>query len=510
MSTFIDKLLEYSMPQNTMASKLLSLMTVMFLTAVTILPLNSAAIGDAEGDELFVEIITETGQLFENYINISGQSSIPALELVWSISHIVPFNTISTAEGSIMSSSTFTDLYVYSDVYYWNLSIPVVDFNCTCTFSIEAPNFPVIKADSIVIFAGLKNHFSVINFQPSFQNLKYANSELLQYEVTVPETNDIVFVDSDNMIFKAEICQYGVIACVSETRQVVLNHSIQSDGSFLVEIDQEFLELEDGNWYFEIFLRDSYLRLSNVDQKILTFDTMPPRVEILGVNAANEMEIEVFAVNIDDGYDSSLVALTWTITEPSGIVRGLNVDEYVSNSSVKVEFNQSGFWNISVLAIDSVGYFTKQSHEVFIENIAPEIYLQVSSPKSVASDRIVATTTQSWYIDASTTQDTANDLENLIFQWMVNDEIIHNGKNLSSINLDRAGDYDVILIVTDDDGLSTQSTIQITLEAAEGGETDRLSVTLVLACVVLVGLSIALLVKFSRNGTSFNLPKWGK
>ena len=27
------------------------------------------------------------------------------------------------------------------------------------------------------------------------------------------------------------------------------------------------------------------------------------------------MDLEVFAVNIDDGYDSSLVALTWTITE---------------------------------------------------------------------------------------------------------------------------------------------------------------------------------------------------
>ena len=312
------------------------------------------------------------------------------------------------------------------------------------------------------------------------------------------------------MIFKAEICQYGVIACVSETRQVVLNHSIQSDGSFLVEINQEFLQLEDGNWHFEIFLRDSYLRLSNVDEKILTFDTMPPQVEILGVNAANEMEIEVFAVNIDDGYDSSLVALTWTIADPSGTIRGLNVDEYVSNSSIKVEFNQSGVWNISVLAIDSVGYFTKQYHKVFIENIAPEIYLQVSSPKSVASDRIVATTTQSWYIDASMTQDTANDLENLIFQWMVNDEIIHIGKNLSSINLDKSGDYDVTLIVTDDDGLSTQSTIQITLESAEGGKTDRVSVSLILVCVVLVGLSIALLVRFSRNGTSFNLPKWGK
>ena len=215
-------------------------------------------------------------------------------------------------------------------------------------------------------------------------------------------------------MFKAEICQYGGISCVSETKQVVLNHSIQSDGTFVVEINQHFLELDDGNWYFEIYLRDSYLRLSNVDQKVLTFDTMPPQVEILGTNNATEMDLEVFAVNIDDGYDSSLVALTWTITEPSGIVRGLSADEFVSNSSVKVEFNQSGVWNISVLAMDSVGFFTKQYHEVFIENIAPEISLQVSTIESEDSGKIVATTSQSWYIDASMTQDTSNDVENLV------------------------------------------------------------------------------------------------
>ena len=124
------------MPQNTMASKLLSLMTVMFLTVVTILPLNSAAIGDAESDELFVEIITETGQLFENYINISGQSSIPALELVWSISNLDPVNSVASESEVLLESSIFTNVTISNDIYYWELSIPVNGLNCTCLFTI--------------------------------------------------------------------------------------------------------------------------------------------------------------------------------------------------------------------------------------------------------------------------------------------------------------------------------------------------------------------------------------
>ena len=113
-------------------------------------------------------------------------------------------------------------------------------------------------------------------------------------------------------------------------------------------------------------------------------------------------------------------------------------------------------------------FFTKQYHEVLIENIAPEISLQVSTIESEDSGKIVATTSQSWYIDASMTQDTSNDVENLVFQWIVDDDIIHTGKNLTNANFVKSGNYDVILVVTDNDGLSTQSTIQIVIESGVG------------------------------------------
>jgi len=237
---------------------------------------------------------------------------------------------------------------------------------------------------------------------------------------------------------------------------------------------------------------------------------MPPEVQISGAISANEMDTEVFSAKVDDGYDSSLVALTWTITEPSGIVRGLIGDEHISESSLRVEFNQSGVWNISVLAIDSVGHFTKQHHEVFIVNIAPEISLLAPSSESSDAVKIVTDISQQWHIDASMTYDTSNDVDDLIFHWIVDGEIIHVGDNLSDANLEGAGIYAVTLVVTDNDGLSTTSEIEIIIESKDDFSGSKISIVLIAVCIILIGLSIILLFRLNREENSFNLPKWGK
>ena len=494
-----------------MSSRLLPILVVFFLTTVTFSPTISGTNVDDQSSTVFFEIETSEGIIFDDIINISGESSIPVSELIWSIDHIEQYSSFVTSTESIVSSSTFTDVNVYNDLFHWDLSFPVNELNCTCKFSIVAPNHPSLAEESIVIFIGQLNHFSVINYQPTFNNVESADSELLNYEVIGIGNTDMGINEYiDNVVFKADICQYSGSSCVSETRRVVLNHTMQSDSTFVVEINQDFLSLDDGNWHFEIFMRDSYLRLSNVDEKILTFDTMPPEVQISGTISASEMDTEVFSAKVDDGYDSSLVALTWTITEPSGIVRGLIGDEHISDSSIMVQFNKSGVWNISVLAIDSVGHFTKQHHEVSIVNIAPEISLQAPYSESSDAVKIVTDTSQEWYIDASMTSDTLNDVDDLIFHWVVNGEIIHIGDNLSNANLENAGNYAVTLVVTDNDGLSTTSEIEITIESKDDSSDSKVSIPLIVICVILVGLSIILLFRFNREENSFNLPKWGK
>ena len=99
----------------------------------------------------------------------------------------------------------------------------------------------------------------------------------------------------------------------------------------------------------------------------------------MGAESSVEMNYELYSANVDDGYDNSLIAITWTITEPSGLTRGILQSEMVTDTSVGIEFNQSGDWNISVLAIDSAGYFTKESVIIVVANIPPEINFQASA-----------------------------------------------------------------------------------------------------------------------------------
>jgi len=492
-----------------MSSRAIATFTVVFFVMVSILPDNSAASNSSVDDEPFITINTGNGLIFEDMINISGQSNIPAAELLWSINHIHPVDTLLITDSQIMSSSTFSDVSIVDDTYNWELSVPVDGLNCTCKFSISAINNVDLEESSIILFIGQNSHFSVINHIPSFQNIVDNQIKYLSYEIISPDSNSLNIPEiSESFAFKANICQYSGNSCVSESVQVEINHTAQSDGTFLLQIDKTYLEIDDGNWNFEIYLRDSYLRFSNSDDQILTFDTNPPMVEILGANETQEMGLEVFSTNIDDGYDSSLVALTWTITEPDGMLRGLIDGEYISDSSISIQFNQSGEWNISVLAIDSVGYFTKQSHIVYVQNVAPIILLnnsiETSSNKGLEFDL-----DESWFIDASLTFDTVNDIDELTFTWFIDDEIIHVGKNLSNEQLNKSGNHEIILIVTDNDGDTAQSTVEIILNSEDDNENGSNIIAIAIILIVVLLASI-LLIRFRKEEASFNLPKWGK
>ena len=459
----------------------------------------------------FVNIQTPQGNLYPEFINLSGQSSIPAAELVWSITTLGQVNTIIPINQELISSSTFTNFTFNNAVYDWELSIPSYGYNCTCVFSIKSLDSPEATESSIVIFVGQNSHYTVIDLDTNILPVSSNDVKYLQYNILQPEdasTGNVGIVN--DISFMANICQFSGNSCISETRNVFLNHSIQADGFYEIEINKLGLNLADGIWNFEIYLRDQYLRLSNPDYQQLTFDTNPPIVNISGVEYIDEMGTAVFSVSVDDGYDSSLVSLTWTVTEPNGLIRGISNGEFISDNSIQLLFNESGTWTISVLATDSVGYYAKENYSIIAENLPPVIVVENSDNYVLSEGKFSIDLDEPWFINASQTTDTASDLAELSFAWFADKELVHEDNNLSHDIINSVGTHAIMLEVTDNNGASSKLFFNLTIVDNDDSESINEFVFPLVSLILLGVGSIYLLVRLRKTDSKFNLPKWNK
>ena len=447
-------------------------------------------------------IIYQTdGLQFDEYLNLSGSSIFPASELTWYIYEVLP--EVEFSQNIINQSNIFERVTIEGGISYWELSIYVGHLNCSCQFSITHHH----HQSSILVYLGTSNHFPIIESIPSFQLPSDNYDVVLNYAVTWP-INEVESLGGLNIsMFRAEICQYSGEACVSNSFNVELPYTVSNDGLYMIQISQEDMALSDGNWLFDIVFRDSYLRTSNLHSKVLTFDTNPPNVTIFGAQNIKEMSQAIYSILVDDGYDSSSVAITWTLTNPDGDTRALFGSEIIDDYSAKISFNKSGNWSINVLAIDSVGHYTRMSHIVDVENIPPVI--SIYSTNEVNADMSFDIATE-WYLDAASSVDTANDQANLIFQWYIDESLIHSGNNLSQSVLSQPGSYDLILVVTDDDGDTDEFLLSLTLKQdSEINEDASFNAVIVGSIsVIVVILLISLIFILKKPNGDFKLPKW--
>ena len=449
-------------------------------------------------------IIDQTdGLQFDEYLNLSGSSIFPASELTWYIYEVLP--EVEFSQNIINQSNIFELVTIEGGISYWELSIYVGHLNCSCQFSITHEDNN--HQSSILVYLGTSNHFPIIESIPSFQLPSESYDVVLNYAVTWP-INEVESLGGLNIsMFRAEICQYSGEACVSNSFIKELSYTVSNDGLYMIQISQEDMVLNDGNWLFNIVFRDSYLRSSNLHSKVLTFDTNPPNVTIFGDQNITEMSQTIYSILVDDGYDSSSVAITWTLTNPGGDTRALFGSEIIDDYSAKISFNKSGNWSINVLAIDSVGHYTRMSHIVDVENIHPVIAIHSTDEVNTDISFDIAT---EWYLDASGSVDTANDQANLIFQWYIDESLIHSGNNLSQSVLSQPGSYELKLVVTDDDGDTDEFLLSLTLkqdsEINEDASFSAINVGSISIIVILILISLIFTVKKS-NG-DFKLPKW--
>ena len=481
--------------------------TCTILLVISMLVSNTSAIpskGHHHGTENLT-IDQPDGQQFIEYLNLTGTSIFPASGLSWSISEILP--EVVSNQNIINHSNIFEQVTVEDNVWYWELSIYIGELNCSCEFSIIHQHNEDHHQSNILVYLGESDHFPIIENIPSFQSPSDNSDVVLKYAVTWPP-NENNLIDGLNIsLFKAEICQYSGEACVSNSFSIELPYSVLNDGIYMIQINQEEIQINDGNWLFNIIYRDSYLRTSNLHSKVLTFDSNPPNVTVFGDQNTTEMSQTIYSILVDDGYDSSSIAITWTLTNPDGDIRALFSSEIIDDNSAKISFNKSGNWSISVLAIDSVGHYTRISHVVDVENTPPVI--SIDSIDEINSD-MTFDITSDWYLDASNSVDTENDKIKLIFQWYIDDSMIYSGKNLSQSVLSKPGSYEIKLIITDDDGDKDEYELLLTLKQDSETREDASFSPVIVGSISLIAilLLISLIFTLNKSNGEFKLPKW--
>lgn len=488
-----------------MGKRIVTVTCTILLVFSMLLSNTSAETGKSNHNPSEELTINQTdGEHFIEYLNLSGSSIFPASELSWSIYEIS--QGVENNEESINQSNIFEKVTIENNIWYWEVSIFVGQINCTCDFTIKHESQDHHHS-AILVYLGESNHFPIIESIPSFQLPSDTYDVVLNYAVTWPISEDEPLDGLNISVFRAEICQYSGEACVSSSFNVELPYTVSNDGLYMIQISQEEIGLNDGNWLFDVVFRDSYLRISNLHSKVLTFDTNPPNVTIFGNQNITEMSQTIYSILVDDGYDSSSVAITWTLTNPDGDTRALFGSEIIDDYSAKISFNKSGNWSINILTIDSVGHYTRMSHIVAVENTPPVI--AVDSTEELATD-MSFDIANDWYLDASGSVDTANDQGDLMFQWYLDESLIYSGNNLSQSVLSQPGSYELKLVVTDDDGDSDEYLLSLTLKQySETNEKASFSPIIVGSISVMVIIILTLLIFTVRKSNGdFKLPKW--
>ena len=80
---------------------------------------------------------------------------------------------------------------------------------------------------------------------------------------------------------------------------------------------------------------------------------------------------------------------------------------------------------------------------------------------------------------------------------------------MSNEQLNKSGNHEILLIVTDNDGDTAQSTVEIRLNS-EGDSVNGSNLIPIAIIMIIVLLATMLLMRFRKEDVSFNLPKWGK
>ena len=476
-----------------------------------------------------------SGTQFLDVLDLNGSSNIPLSESRWTL-----HNASSNEEIPVLLTSGFlTNVEPHMDsTWDWDVQVNVSRVICTCHFKISKMNSTEPPLLSIVVYLGEPS--SVMG--GDHQDATTATALLHRPVLSKFETNRIFLTDDSVQVkipaifvqnssadsqLQIDICSAPFGVCL-ESFVAFEGYSqiTNSDGVFM-EINSNSTSIHDGIWLFHIRVLDSLLRISEVRPLIVHIDRTLPNVSLVYQSASGsetesslsnetypaviEGTTVLFSATVEDGYLGGVIDLTWSVVYPDLTRHSITESEQLSDTEISLQPMLSGTWSVELLVRDSVGRLVRTTSEFSVVNRVPIPSIQLDGLTITEGSTITSGIGNEWDLNCDDSSDTANDDSGLMCTWYVNGQTYVSGKSaLNQSDFEDSGSYDIRMVVTDDDGESSEIQFTLLLEDTENNSANsgNLIGTVSILFIIFFGSSI-LFMRRNKNRTSLNrIPKW--
>mgnify|MGYP000518574694 CR=1 FL=1 len=457
---------------------------------------------DEDNYNLF--IFQDDGVIFADNISINGTTTLPPSEATWELWNVGDGLSSWSLESS---GAHFSSVDPSSEnLWNWTLDIEVAGIECTCLLTISVPNGLDPMSKSLIVYLGESGH------RPMILDVEYITTIVIEQPITIEIDYVVPGLNNAGVTIIAEICEAPHSVCLEEPYPILLNQS-DNNGTVIITLNHLEMGVADGIYQFEFNIIDALLLSSNSESLAVVIDTHEPIVNLSGLENVSESEPIIISALVDDGYSGSSEHIVWTIFSPDGKVHSPTTEEKLDDYSINLIPIISGDWTIELLVRDLGGHFVTTSHTFTVTNSPPQAHLTLDGFEVTNGSSLTPANADSWQLNCSGSSDSTADMETLFCVWMVDgNPIVSDKKIFTQEDFPINGQHEMILVVTDDDGVESKINFTIFVEQQSDSSTN-MSIIVGIMIIVLLATGIFVLkiisIKYSVAKTSNNIPKWG-
>ena len=457
-----------------------------------------------EEDTYNLVILQENGAHFPGNILLTGTTTLAPSEATWELWNVGDgFSGWNLEE----SGSHFSGVVPVSEnMWNWTLEINITELDCTCLLTISIPNGLDPMTKSIIVYLGVSEH------RPMILDVQYTTTIVVDQPISMELEYVTPDINNSGVTAFTNICEAPHGVCFEEFHPVVFNQS-DDNGTVTITLDPLQMGIEDGIYQLEFYITDALLLNSNTETLAIVLDTHAPIVNLSGEEQVIESQSIFISAFVDDGYSGSSEIIVWTIHSPDGKVRSPTNEELQDEYSLNLIPTLSGEWTVDLLVRDIGGHFVTLSHSFSVSNSAPQVHLTLDGFEVHNGSFLTPANTDSWVLDGSASTDTLDDMETLQYVWYVDGNARLSGNSLfTQADYSFSGSEEVILVVTDDDGVESRINFTVLVEEEYSASKDSLIVIGIIVLTILISglLVVRNVMDKSRDSTSSKeIPKWG-